>query len=80
MDHEEPVSQVFTGDFQGYKELAAQFFRKLKAAQKLTAEQIEAGLHALNLGYIYMKGNENEIYQAGIVLTLAHQHADRYRR
>lgn len=73
-----PPLSGFECTFPEYKEQAAQFFRRLKDERALTVRQIEAGLHALNLAFIYVEGTENERYQAEIVLTLAHRKADEY--
>lgn len=72
------VASGFECDFRGYKQQACEFFQRLKMVQTLAPEQIEAGLHALRLAFIYLAGSDNERYQAEIVLILAQRKADEY--
>lgn len=58
-----------------YKEIAAEFFRKLKTPNR-TKESIELGLKCLGIGYLNLKGSDIEIYQAQILLELANKKAD----
>ena len=71
-----PEKNEFECTFEEFKTQASEFFKRLKGTPKPTSEQIEAGLHALRLAFIYVKGTENERYQAEIVLRLADKHAD----
>lgn len=66
----------FECTFSEYKDQAAEFFRRLKDERGITEKQIEGGLHALRLAFLYVQGTPNERYQAEILLSLAHRHAD----
>ena len=55
--------------------MAKEFFDKLLNSSP-SAQSTAQGLHILGLSYINMTGTENEIYQASIILTLAHKKAD----
>ena len=67
------MKSEFETDFNGFKQQASEFFKRLK--QDPTAAQIDGGLKALALAFLYMTGNENEKYQSEIVLQLAHRKA-----
>lgn len=64
----------FTTDFEGYKRMASELFSAIKRGA--TKAQIDNGLKALGLAFIYMRGTDLDRYQAEIVLTLAHRKAD----
>jgi hypothetical protein len=66
----------FATDFDGYKTLAGEFFRRLRTNPVPSTATIENGLKALGLALIYLQATELDRYQAEIVLTLAHRKAD----
>jgi hypothetical protein len=65
---------AFNTDFAGFKQMAGEFFKKAKNGA--TREQLDAGTKALGLAFVNMRGNELELHQAEIVLTLAHRKAE----
>jgi hypothetical protein len=69
----------FDCTFEGFKQQASEFFKRLKKTPAPTDRQIEAGLHALSLAYIYMTGTENERYQCEIMICLADREAMKIR-
>lgn len=54
--------------------MASELFAAIKRGA--TKAQIDNGLKALGLAFIYMQGTPLDRYQAEIVLTLAHRKAD----
>lgn len=74
-----PSPSGFETPFIGFKEQAAQFFRRLKEPKILTQDQIEGALSALNLAYVYCEGTQNEKHQSAILIALIHKHGDAYK-
>jgi hypothetical protein len=67
----------FECNWDGYAEQGAAFFRRLKSDPPPTPEQVEAGLKALSLAYIYV--NEGIfVGQAAILLNIANRKAEEY--
>jgi hypothetical protein len=70
------VEEAFTHDWRGFKQLAAEFIATIK--KNPTPAQIEGGLKAINLAFIYMKGTELDRYQSEILLSIVHREAEKY--
>lgn len=68
----------FECTWEEYKEQAATFFRRLKASPTMTERQVERGLKAIGLAFIYVKEDPMFKGQAQIVLNLAHKKADEF--
>lgn len=77
MNHMETLTG-FECTWEEYKKQASQFFRRLKSLPPPTTEQVENGLKALRLAFIYV--TEDPVFkgQALIVLNLAHGEADKF--
>ncbi len=71
----DPPSSDFACTFDQYREQAAELFRRLRAAPKPSKEQIQNGVKALGLAFLYLKGSDNEKHQAEVVLSLAYREA-----
>ena len=65
----------FTKDWQGFKEMASEFLLRMKKPTT-TLQQIEGGLKAINLAFIYMTGTDLERYQSEILLNIVHREVD----
>jgi hypothetical protein len=68
--------EPFTMDLNGFKQSAKEFIDKVNAGA--TRPQIEAGLRALRLAYIYLKGDDHDREQAITIITLVQRKADAY--
>jgi hypothetical protein len=71
------TEQTVTLNFNGFKVMAADFFRRLKALPRPTDDQVAAGLKMLRIGYLDMVGSDSDLdrHQAIIVLQLADRKA-----
>lgn len=72
------MTEEFKCDFQEFKERASAFFKRLKELPVLTRHQLDAGEKGVGLSYLNMTGTENEVYQAGIVLSLMNKASVEY--
>jgi hypothetical protein len=62
------VSTIVT-DYQGFKQLASDYFKLLPTAKNV--EQIQSGTKCLLIAYFGMTGTESQLHEARIILDLA---------
>ena len=59
---------TFTTDFAGFKQLCSEFLKAMPATKNL--EQLNAGFKCMLIGFVNMKGDENETHQARVLYDI----------